>query len=257
MLPPAQRRRASCSLAAMPAPAAVTASMSSRRTSCFVCFQDWHFVSPRPFVSDHLRRHLRCRSDVPGFIGATASLPCKAARSVPEPVSRGNSHCRGIGASSREAATGASYRSSTPPAMALATKLTSLDASCALHAGLRSQGGENRSALLAGFLTWQYFGERNGKHHDDAQGAAHHSQVDSAATRAASWHTRGLVVERDHAVLRPTAASVASTSTRTPRVSSSHHAAYRTCGSMASFDDRKLARRAKRLGLMPAAYVPR
>jgi hypothetical protein len=140
MLPPAQRRRASRSLAAMPAPAAVTASRSSRRTSCFVCFQDWHFVSPRPFVSDHLRRRVRCRSDVPGFIGATASLPCKAARSVPEPVSRGNSHCRAVDTSSCEATTGASYRSSTPPAMALATKLTSLDASCALHAGLRSQG---------------------------------------------------------------------------------------------------------------------
>jgi predicted nucleic-acid-binding protein len=36
-----------------------------------------------------------------------------------------------------------------------------------------------------------------------------------------------------------------------------HHAAYRACGSMASFDDRKFARRAKRLGLVPAVYVPR
>jgi predicted nucleic-acid-binding protein len=36
-----------------------------------------------------------------------------------------------------------------------------------------------------------------------------------------------------------------------------HHASYRECVSMASFDDRKFARRAKRMGLMPAVVVPK
>jgi predicted nucleic-acid-binding protein len=36
-----------------------------------------------------------------------------------------------------------------------------------------------------------------------------------------------------------------------------HHASYRGCVSMVSFDDRKFARRAKRLGLMPAVVVPK
>lgn len=36
-----------------------------------------------------------------------------------------------------------------------------------------------------------------------------------------------------------------------------HHASYRDCKSMASFDDRKFARRARRLGLAPAVIVPR
>jgi len=36
-----------------------------------------------------------------------------------------------------------------------------------------------------------------------------------------------------------------------------HHASYRECASMASFDDRKFARRAKRIGLMPAVVVPK
>lgn len=36
-----------------------------------------------------------------------------------------------------------------------------------------------------------------------------------------------------------------------------HHASYRGCASMASFDDRKFARRAKRLGLMPPVVVPK
>lgn len=36
-----------------------------------------------------------------------------------------------------------------------------------------------------------------------------------------------------------------------------HHACYRGCTSMASFDDRKFARRAKRMGLMPAVVVPK
>lgn len=35
-----------------------------------------------------------------------------------------------------------------------------------------------------------------------------------------------------------------------------HHASYRQCASMASFDDRKFVRRAERLGLMPAVTVP-
>jgi len=35
-----------------------------------------------------------------------------------------------------------------------------------------------------------------------------------------------------------------------------HHASYRECESMASFDDRKFARRARRLGLLPAVTVP-
>ena len=34
-----------------------------------------------------------------------------------------------------------------------------------------------------------------------------------------------------------------------------HHASYRSCTSVASFDDRKFARRAKRLGLAPAVVV--
>jgi len=35
-----------------------------------------------------------------------------------------------------------------------------------------------------------------------------------------------------------------------------HHASYRSCASMASFDDRKFARRAKAMGLAPAVVVP-
>ena len=35
-----------------------------------------------------------------------------------------------------------------------------------------------------------------------------------------------------------------------------HHASYRACASVASFDDRKFARRAKKLGLAPAVLVP-
>ncbi|MBO0614555.1 type II toxin-antitoxin system VapC family toxin [Thiothrix fructosivorans] len=35
-----------------------------------------------------------------------------------------------------------------------------------------------------------------------------------------------------------------------------HHASYRDCEAMASFDDRKFARRAKRLGLVPRVIVP-
>lgn len=35
-----------------------------------------------------------------------------------------------------------------------------------------------------------------------------------------------------------------------------HHASYRACVSMASFDDRKLARRAKKLGLAPKVVAP-
>ena len=35
-----------------------------------------------------------------------------------------------------------------------------------------------------------------------------------------------------------------------------HHASYRDCDAMASFDDRKFARRAKRMGLTPTVMVP-
>ncbi len=35
-----------------------------------------------------------------------------------------------------------------------------------------------------------------------------------------------------------------------------HHASYRQCAGMASFDDRKFARRAKKLGMVPAVSVP-
>ena len=35
-----------------------------------------------------------------------------------------------------------------------------------------------------------------------------------------------------------------------------HHASYRTCTGVVSFDDRKFARRAKRLGLTPPVSVP-
>ena len=35
-----------------------------------------------------------------------------------------------------------------------------------------------------------------------------------------------------------------------------HHASYRACASMASFDDRKFARRAKKMGLAPTVIVP-
>lgn len=35
-----------------------------------------------------------------------------------------------------------------------------------------------------------------------------------------------------------------------------HHASYRDCDSMASFDDRRFARRARRLGLAPGVVVP-
>jgi predicted nucleic-acid-binding protein len=34
-----------------------------------------------------------------------------------------------------------------------------------------------------------------------------------------------------------------------------HHAGYKPCDSVATFDDRKLARRAKKLGLAPAVIV--
>lgn len=34
-----------------------------------------------------------------------------------------------------------------------------------------------------------------------------------------------------------------------------HHASYRSCTSVASFDDRKFARRAKKLGLAPTVMV--
>lgn len=36
-----------------------------------------------------------------------------------------------------------------------------------------------------------------------------------------------------------------------------HHASYRTCASMASFDDRKFGRRAAKLGIPPPLTVPR
>ena len=35
-----------------------------------------------------------------------------------------------------------------------------------------------------------------------------------------------------------------------------HHASYRGCDSVASFDDRKFARRARRMGLAPRVVVP-
>jgi predicted nucleic-acid-binding protein len=35
-----------------------------------------------------------------------------------------------------------------------------------------------------------------------------------------------------------------------------HHASYRGCDSMASFDDKKFARRARRMGLTPRVVVP-
>jgi predicted nucleic-acid-binding protein len=35
-----------------------------------------------------------------------------------------------------------------------------------------------------------------------------------------------------------------------------HHASYRSCASVASVDDRRFARRAKKLGLAPAVVVP-
>lgn len=36
-----------------------------------------------------------------------------------------------------------------------------------------------------------------------------------------------------------------------------HHASYRMCAAMASFDDRRFGRRAARLGLLPPVTVPR
>lgn len=35
-----------------------------------------------------------------------------------------------------------------------------------------------------------------------------------------------------------------------------HHASYKVCASVATFDDRKFARRAKKLGLAPAVLLP-
>ncbi len=35
-----------------------------------------------------------------------------------------------------------------------------------------------------------------------------------------------------------------------------HHASYRDCESMATFDDRKFSRRARKLGLTPVVIVP-
>ena len=36
-----------------------------------------------------------------------------------------------------------------------------------------------------------------------------------------------------------------------------HHASYKECISIASFDDKKFAKRAKRMGLMPSVLVPK
>ena len=36
-----------------------------------------------------------------------------------------------------------------------------------------------------------------------------------------------------------------------------HHASYRQCRKVASFDDRKFVRRAKRLGAIPIPFVPK
>ena len=36
-----------------------------------------------------------------------------------------------------------------------------------------------------------------------------------------------------------------------------HHASYKNCASVASFDDKKFAKRAKRIGLMPSVIVPK
>jgi predicted nucleic-acid-binding protein len=36
-----------------------------------------------------------------------------------------------------------------------------------------------------------------------------------------------------------------------------HHASYKNCTNIASFDDKKFARRAKRNGLMPSVIVPK
>lgn len=36
-----------------------------------------------------------------------------------------------------------------------------------------------------------------------------------------------------------------------------HHASYKNCSSIASFDDKKFARRSKRNGLMPSVIVPK
>jgi len=36
-----------------------------------------------------------------------------------------------------------------------------------------------------------------------------------------------------------------------------HHASYKGCINIASFDDKKFARRAKRMGLMPSVFVPK
>ena len=36
-----------------------------------------------------------------------------------------------------------------------------------------------------------------------------------------------------------------------------HHASYRACASMASFDEQKFARRAKKLGLAPMVVIPK
>ena len=36
-----------------------------------------------------------------------------------------------------------------------------------------------------------------------------------------------------------------------------HHASYRHCGKMATFDDKRFARKAKKRGLIPAVVVPR
>jgi predicted nucleic-acid-binding protein len=35
-----------------------------------------------------------------------------------------------------------------------------------------------------------------------------------------------------------------------------HHASYRSCKAMASFDDRKFARRARKIGLVPTVMIP-
>lgn len=36
-----------------------------------------------------------------------------------------------------------------------------------------------------------------------------------------------------------------------------HHACYKNCQAIASFDDKKFSKRAKRLGLMPSVFVPK
>ena len=97
--------------------------------------------------------------------------------------------------------------------------------------------------------------------------------ISKTALLELEWLMRGyygLTLEDVHAVLRhvlelpqadvedrvAVAQAVANMDAGLDFTDALHHASYRTCTAVASFDDRKFARRARRIGLAPAVIVP-